>query len=71
MPKVDEANFTCDELRRAIASHDWESIGLRMTVTISFGIAQSTGGVSSKALIEEADVRLYEAKKGGRNLVVA
>lgn len=67
---ADEANTTCEALREAIASYDWNALGLRMPVTISFGIAESDGGVEAQALMADADVRLYEAKKGGRNLVV-
>jgi diguanylate cyclase (GGDEF)-like protein len=66
-----EANAKCEELRLAIARHDWQALGLRTAVTISFGIAESRGGISTRALMDEADVRLYEAKRGGRNLVVA
>ena len=58
-------------LRQCIEGHDWKSLGLRVPVTISFGIAQSRADVSTNALIREADLRLYQAKNGGRNLVVA
>jgi PleD family two-component response regulator len=40
-------------------------------VTISFGVAHSQGEASPHDLIKEADIRLYRAKNGGRNLVVA
>ncbi|HUF72723.1 MAG TPA: GGDEF domain-containing protein [Gammaproteobacteria bacterium] len=66
-----EANAKCEELRLAIARYDWQSLRLHAPVTISFGIAESRGGMPPRSLMDEADVRLYEAKKGGRNLVVA
>ena len=66
-----QAHVTCEALRIAIAQYDWASIGLNMTVTISFGIAESRDGLSAGQLVDQADVRLYEAKHGGRNLVVA
>ena len=65
------ANETCEALRMCIEGHDWKSLGLRVPVTISFGIAETCGEVSTDTLIREADVRLYQAKHGGRNLVVA
>lgn len=68
---AEQANVTCETLRECIEGHDWKSLGLRVPVTISFGIAQSRGDVSTNALIREADLRLYQAKHGGRNLVVS
>jgi diguanylate cyclase (GGDEF)-like protein len=66
-----QANALCETLRAAIASYDWKSLGLTMPVTISFGIAERRGAMSARALLDTADLRLYEAKNGGRNLVVA
>ena len=68
---AEQANAICEALRQCIEGHDWKSLGLRVPVTISFGIAQSRADVSTNALIREADLRLYQAKNGGRNLVVA
>ena len=72
-PETDlaQANIICETLRAAIASHDWQALGLSMPVTLSFGIAERNEGVSLRALLDVADLRLYEAKNGGRNLVVA
>lgn len=66
-----QANALCETLRAAIATYDWKSLGLTMPVTISFGIAERRSGMSLRALLDTADLRLYEAKNGGRNLVVA
>jgi diguanylate cyclase (GGDEF)-like protein len=66
-----QANAICETLRITIASYDWQALGLRMPVTLSFGIAERNEGVSLRTLLDVADLRLYEAKNGGRNLVVA
>lgn len=66
-----QANALCETLRASIAAHDWGTLGLATPVTICFGIAERRADMSLRALLDMADLRLYEAKNGGRNLVVA
>jgi diguanylate cyclase (GGDEF)-like protein len=66
-----EAQLICEELRAAVEGANWAQLGLAAAVTISFGIAEYRGDASPERLLNRADVRLYEAKNGGRNLVVA
>lgn len=66
-----EARMICEELRAAIQSGQWAQLGLAAGVTISFGIAEYRGDATADRLLDRADVRLYEAKNRGRNLVVA
>ena len=66
-----EARLVCEELRTAIERSNWALLGLAGGVTISFGIADYRADASAERLLNRADVRLYEAKHGGRNLVVA
>jgi diguanylate cyclase (GGDEF)-like protein len=66
-----EARRICEELRAAVEGTHWAQLGLAAGVTISFGIADFRADASAERLLNRADVRLYEAKNGGRNLVVA
>jgi diguanylate cyclase (GGDEF)-like protein len=66
-----EAQLICELLRAAVASGNWAQLGLTADVTISFGIAEYSADASPERLLNRADTRLYEAKNGGRNLVVA
>ena len=53
----------------AVESANWAQLGLAAGVTISFGIAEYRGDTTADRLLNRADVRLYEAKNGGRNRV--
>jgi diguanylate cyclase (GGDEF)-like protein len=66
-----DARHLCDELRVAVERSNWAQLGLAASVTISFGIADFRADVSPDRLLARADLRLYEAKHGGRNRVVA
>jgi diguanylate cyclase (GGDEF)-like protein len=68
------AEQICSQIRTAVESADWSDIskdfGTHLYITISFGIA-TTGNDSRRAsILSDADTRLYQAKKKGRNLVV-
>ena len=65
------ARARCEELRLAVEGANWAQLGLAAGVTISFGIAEYRGDATADRLLNRADLRLYEAKNGGRNLVVA
>ena len=66
-----EARRLCEDLRLAVESTPWAQLGLAAGVTTSFGIAEYRGDSSLERLLSQADLRLYEAKNNGRNLVVA
>jgi two-component system cell cycle response regulator len=66
----DQARFVADALRKLVAEHGFSTPGLR--VTFSAGAAafrHETGTV--EGLINAADKALYEAKRRGRNMVIA
>lgn len=61
-----------DRLRRATEDHSIERSGGTLSVTVSAGCATVHGETADAAhLVGAADARLYEAKRAGRNRVVA
>ena len=50
---------------------DWSDIGKNFKVTISFGIAEIGNDSRSRTVLNDADMRLYRAKREGRNRVIA
>ncbi|MGA9015807.1 MAG: GGDEF domain-containing protein [Acetobacteraceae bacterium] len=71
MPTTDLANATAiaERIRAAIAELQTES--LLEPITASFGVVERLAGEPAHALLRRADVALYEAKRLGRNRVVA
>lgn len=64
------ARALSDNLRQRVESHGFTFQGERIPVTISIGCAQLTREDRAAAdLIQRADEKLYEAKRGGRNRV--
>lgn len=68
---VDRAVQVCSELREAVQAADWSDIAPDFAVTISFGLAEIRDDVHSRVILDEADTRLYRAKREGRNRVIA
>ena len=60
-----------ERLRASVESHRWATIASDLAVTISVGIAGVEETGDTKVLLTLADRRLYAAKHGGRNRVVA
>ena len=68
---ADRAVQVCSELRQAVQAADWSDIAPEFAVTISFGLAEIRDDAHSRTLLDEADTRLYRAKREGRNRVIA
>lgn len=60
-----------ERLRASVESHRWSAIAPDLVVTISVGIAGIGETGDTRFLLTLADRRLYAAKHGGRNRVVA
>jgi diguanylate cyclase (GGDEF)-like protein len=66
------AEALAERARQAVAAMKLETAdGETVTVTASFGVASLAGTQSFDALVSAADTALYNAKRSGKNLVVA
>jgi len=74
LPGLDarEALLRCEELRLRIRGHDWSAVTHGLPVTTSIGVttAAADGPHTVSEMLEQADQRLYAAKRGGRDRVV-
>ena len=61
----------CEQLRAAVEAHDWSAVAPGLAVTLSLGVAGNGEAADPAALLAAADARLYQAKRAGRNRVVA
>lgn len=65
------AVLLAERLRQRVAAHSVATVGGPLEITVSLGVATSSGEVADvNALINQADANLYAAKKAGRNRVV-
>ncbi len=59
------------EVRALVESHDFVFDGARIPVTVSLGVAQWNPTIRTvEEFVQAADVKLYQAKREGRNRVV-
>jgi two-component system cell cycle response regulator len=68
-----EAGSACERFRRAVADRDFTFNSVSVRITVSVGVASywPRSGRSAAQLVEAADGALYQAKREGRNRVVA
>lgn len=61
--------IVCEKIRRTVEEYDWSRVheGLRMTVSV--GMSSDTSLANYEKMLTQADDRLYEAKRAGKNTV--
>jgi diguanylate cyclase (GGDEF)-like protein len=69
----DQARLAAERFRKLIEDHSFEYEQKRLPITISLGVATTTGEgpCTSEDLLLQADANLYRAKAEGRNRVIA
>lgn len=66
-----QAAKVAEKLRLSVAEIDPQEVPQRQAITASLGVQSIEYAETIEDLINQADDRLYQAKNGGRNLVVA
>jgi diguanylate cyclase (GGDEF)-like protein len=64
------AEVLAERIRAAVSELVFGEVAPGLRVSMSIGIAQLTPGRDERELLAEADARLYEAKRSGRNRIV-
>lgn len=67
-----QAAILCEDLRLAIEAYEWTNLAPNLHITASFGVSDTTeiGLLDSIiTLVHQADLKMYQAKKHGRNQV--
>jgi diguanylate cyclase (GGDEF)-like protein len=69
----EEALTVAERLRHLVEAQPFRFDGAELKITVSLGVGVTEGGelISPTQLLERADVKLYEAKRAGRNRVVS
>ncbi len=67
---LESARVKCEKIRLAIQAIDCHSFAPGLTLTVSIGLSERTGLSHHEKLASKADVKLYEAKRNGRNQVM-
>ncbi|GAA2510854.1 hypothetical protein Ahu01nite_071790 [Winogradskya humida] len=60
-----------ERVRAAVEDYDWNAVATGLAVTVSVGVATGSDANTAAEALALADQRLYQAKRTGRNRVVA
>ncbi|MGD9955623.1 MAG: GGDEF domain-containing protein [Candidatus Nanopelagicales bacterium] len=67
---LEQALVLCERLRAAVAAYPWHEVDARLAQTVSIGVADNAHR-DLRAATAAMDAALHEAKRSGRNRVVA
>ncbi|MCG7322210.1 MULTISPECIES: GGDEF domain-containing protein [Arsenicicoccus] len=68
---LDAATVLAERLRARIAALDWlQIVGVPLNLTVSAGVASTSGGETPRDLLRRADRAMYAAKAAGRDRVM-
>jgi two-component system, cell cycle response regulator len=70
-PEDPDAEATLERLRAAVEAHDWTPVTGILRPTVSIGATRAGADEAPGDILRRADAYLYEAKRAGRNRVVA
>ncbi len=68
---VETAIMAAERIRKSIENTTVVSDNQQIKITMTFGISESIPGFKIESLIQQADEKLYEGKKSGKNCVVS
>jgi diguanylate cyclase (GGDEF)-like protein len=66
---MDHAVKLCERLRYSIETYAWHELHPNLKVTLSLGVANDASCSNHEKLIGQADAKLYQAKRSGKNKV--
>jgi diguanylate cyclase (GGDEF)-like protein len=69
--ELPQARVVCEKLRAAVEAWPWHRIHPELSVTVSMGATSDVRVADYHRMLTEADSRMYEAKRAGKNRVVA
>jgi diguanylate cyclase (GGDEF)-like protein len=65
----EQALAASEKLCRLVAEHPWRTVHPALAVTLSAGVAAVEGHANHEKLLIDADRKLYQAKRRGKNRV--
>lgn len=68
---VHKARMLCEKIRTVIEQYDWGAIDSGLHVTISMGLTDDLMLADPQAMLADADSKLYDAKRAGRNRIAS
>jgi diguanylate cyclase (GGDEF)-like protein len=73
LPDTDRtgAAVVTERIRTRVSAHEWSDIAEGLSLTLSIGVSELGPNDDGAALIAASDAKLYEAKRAGRDRVVA